>query len=77
MSMPGTFPDAAEEESSPVQRAPKRRFVGRKTLEARQKQSDGDSVEETSAIVQSSESTLAHTRAPSDKVQPLDAHPEP
>ena len=56
MSMPGAFPDATEEENVPAQRTPRRRFVGRKTLEARQKQGDGSSVEETTAIVQSGES---------------------
>lgn len=54
MSMPGAFPEA-EEDSKPVQRTPKKRFVGRKTLEARQKE-NGVSLEETNAMVQSGES---------------------
>jgi hypothetical protein len=53
VSMPGAFPEAEEEK--PVQRTPKKRFVGRKKLEARQKE-NGVSVEETSAMVQSGES---------------------
>jgi hypothetical protein len=51
--MPGAFPQAEEEK--PVQRTPKKRFVGRRTIEARQKE-NGVSVEETSAMVQSGES---------------------
>ena len=50
--MPGAFPDATEDDSAPAQRTPRRRFVGRKTIEARQKQGDAASVEETTAIVQ-------------------------
>jgi 2-(3-amino-3-carboxypropyl)histidine synthase len=55
-SMPGAFPEGPEE-SPPVQRAPKRRFVGRRTLEAqgKVKHDANGSVEETTAVVQSSE----------------------
>lgn len=56
MSIPGAFPETPEDASAPVQRAPRRRFVGRKNLEAKQVQGDGDSVEETTAIVQKGES---------------------
>jgi hypothetical protein len=53
-SMPGAFPSGAEEDISTV-RTPRRRFVGRRTLEAKQKQDNGGSVEETSAMVQNGE----------------------
>lgn len=53
-SMPGAFP--SDEVAQPVQRAPKKRFVGRRALEA-QGMLKGDSsgtVEETTALVPSS-----------------------
>lgn len=57
ISMPGTFPEAAEEPVA-VQRTPKKKFIGRRAFEAKQRQGDGGSVEETTAMVQSGESTL-------------------
>ena len=56
MSIPGAFPETAEDENAPVQRAPRRRFVGRRTLEAKHVQGNGGSVEETTALVQKCES---------------------
>ena len=55
-TMPGAFPEGPED-SAPVQRAPKKRFVGRRTLEAqgKLKHDANSSVEETTAVVQSSE----------------------
>ena len=56
MSIPGAFPETPEDASAPVQRAPRRRFVGRKNFEAQQLRGDGGSVEESTAIVQKGES---------------------
>lgn len=55
MSIPGAFPEPTEDDSTTVQRTPRRRFVGRKALETKQGQGAGGSVEETTAIVQNSE----------------------
>ena len=56
-SMPGAFPGA--EDDPPVDRAPKKRFIGRKTLEAQGKlKPSNGSVEDTSAVVPSSKSTV-------------------
>jgi hypothetical protein len=57
MSMPGAFPEAVEERAA-VLRTPKKKFIGRRAFEAKQRQGDGGSVEETTAMVQSGESTL-------------------
>ena len=56
VSMPGAFPEA--EETAAVPRTPKRKFVGRRTFEAKQRQGDVGSVEETTAIVQSGEMVM-------------------
>lgn len=58
--MPGAFPTGPEE-PTPVQRAPRKKFVGRRTLEAqgKLKQNANSSVEETTAVVQSSECAQA------------------
>jgi hypothetical protein len=56
--MPGAFPSADDDPPVPVQRAPKKKFIGRKTLEAqgRLKAADGTSLEDTTAVVPSSKS---------------------
>jgi hypothetical protein len=53
--MPGAFPSGPEEPPT-VQRAPKKRFIGRRALEAQTKPSQdaSNTLEETSAVTRSS-----------------------
>ncbi len=55
-AVPGAFPKAPDEDAPIVNRAPKKRFVGRRTAEAqarqRQDANTHSAVEETTAVVQ-------------------------
>lgn len=54
--VPGAFPKAPDEDAAATNRAPKKRFVGRRTAEAqarlRQDANNNSAVEETTAVVQ-------------------------
>jgi hypothetical protein len=60
-AMPGAFPSGPEDQPT-VQRAPKKRFIGRRALEAQTKQGQdaNTTLEETSAITRSSEYILLY-----------------